>query len=110
MNFNQFIVTGATKNYSLADGSTICLARRGNDIIVFAIDTNGAKAPNTLGRDIFSFAVEKDSNHVKDYLFGGEWLAEDDNDACSVDGNGGEIGIKGAGCADRLIKDGKMDY
>ena len=34
----------------------------------------------------------------------------DDNDACSVTGSGGANHIKGIGCADRLLKEGKMNY
>ena len=114
------VLTGAspghtTKNYILQDGSTIAMAAWISNIdyrggqIVLVIDTNGKKGPNVVGRDIFDIEITGE-NANRDYNIRSLEETGDDNDACSVTGSGGANHIKGIGCADRLLKEGKMDY
>ena len=98
--------TNSENIYYFADGSSCAIAGafNGGDI-VFACDTNGDKKPNTLGRDIFTFRT-----NPRDNSFAPEFKSGDNNDACIISGNGGEVNIKGIGCGDRLLAEGKMDY
>lgn len=93
---------------ALAKGTN--LSKKAYDLV---IDVNGAKKPNTVGRDIFGFAVG-DDGHL--YPYGGEDYAKysetgtwkDNEGAYScTDGNS----VSGWGCTARLIEHVyKMDY
>ena len=107
MHVNKDILQVWNVSYSLVIVAYVDMTNKRN---VFLVDTNGVKGPNTLGRDIFSFKLEVDPDGKKDYIFGPEFETGEDNDACSATGNGGEAGLKGLGCGDRLLKEGKMSY
>ena len=82
------------------------------------IDVNGKDAPNTFGRDIFWFEVgengtlypngSKDVARVESQQ--GRW---DENSvaACNNASKGSEEGLRGIGCAGRVVADGyKINY
>ena len=87
--------------FILMDGSYIGLRSTGmstddpNLKIWFFTDINGAKSPNTIGKDIFTFTIISDSLLPSGY--------DGDYSECKKD-------AKGWGCADYIIKYGKMDY
>lgn len=82
------------------------------------IDVNGKDAPNTFGRDIFWFEVGENGtlypNGSKDVARvesqHGRW---DENSvaACNNASKGSEEGLRGIGCAGRVVADGyKINY
>lgn len=98
--------TNSDDMYYFADGSSCAISVAIDEYGIGLIcDTNGDKAPNTLGRDIFVFIIE-----IRDNKFKPQYETGENNDACSVNGDGAEGGLKGLGCADRLLKEGKMNY
>lgn len=80
---------------------------QGNDIecASIAIDVNGFKGPNTLGRDIFSFYISKNGliadgmPHTRDE----NWDYHCNPGATTVQGIGD-------GCAGKVLIEGKMNY
>ena len=96
------------KYYTLSDGSAFLIpVAMENFGIVVAVDTNGVKAPNTFGRDIFQFIIGSDSDND---LLTPSTKSGDNNQNCSADGTPDEGEFSGIGCADRLLKEGKMNY
>jgi hypothetical protein len=92
--------------FTLADGSTLIIKFRsnagggflwGNPDMLFVIDVNGKKSPNTVGRDIFYFYLNS-SDKGKVYPYG---YAQTDD--CNKDG-------AGYTCAYKIITEGKMNY
>ncbi len=91
-------------------GSGTNLAKKAYDLV---IDVNGTKKPNTIGRDIFGFAVG-DDGHLFPYggndyaIFSetGTWNGAEGDYSCA-DGSS----VSGWGCTARLIERAyKMDY
>lgn len=62
----------------------------------FMLDTNGKKAPNTIGKDIFFFAINDDNKIT--------W-AGNDNYPWEY-----ECDDTGWGCAGKLLQEGRMNY
>ena len=83
--------------------------------IVIAVDINGDKAPNTIGKDIFWVGVffQNNNNHYYRkgssgvYLWGSgntrEYLMRTSQDACKKEDT---IGIEGGSCAAVILLDG----
>lgn len=99
------------KYYTLASGASIApLANvEGNKIMNIAVDTNGPKAPNTLGRDLFFFAIYRDG-YIDDYKSGANaplTTAQRDGDSCLSSTEKGS----GWGCFGLILKNGwRMTY
>ena len=117
---NGLSVSNAPENsdkyYILADGSAINLmVKSGSHWVIFLADTNGVKGPNIIGRDIFAIMISDYDDYGNgkqaddQYFITAQVATGDNNEACSVDGNGGTFGIPGLGCADRLLKEGAMN-
>jgi len=62
-----------------------------NVCAVFFYDINGDKKPNSLGKDIFLFAINADGVYPDDY------------DVCNKNS-------QGFGCAAYIIRNGNMNY
>ena len=91
------------------------------EVMMMIIDTNGAKKPNTFGRDIFCLAIYKVKNGYilapwESYDCSGDYCEpkrvverantlNSDNYGCST-----TSASSGQGCAIRLLLEGKMDY
>ena len=110
----NFAFVNGCGNIVLADGSILalspmsstCNVNEGNGALVntcgsFAIDVNGAKPPNQMGRDVFLFWVTKTSI----VPFG----APGDGFYCNP--NGGSLPYtQGHGCAQNILTNGAMNY
>lgn len=69
---------------------------------VIYVDINGKTLPNTLGKDIFSFSVNKyNLTPYKDYRF------SDENQHCKLPG---DDTWNGCGCAARAIRESGINY
>jgi len=99
-------------NFTLANGMNIaydhCAAKYAffglpNDIMLpfihFIVDINGNKGPNTLGKDIFSFSLDK--NGLRPFGIG------NDSQNCSRSINGNTSGY---GCAYKVLKEEAINY
>ena len=79
------------------------------------VDTNGVKEPNTLGRDIFSFDIEKINGKYNIYPTGlydsnGNTYTLQDITGDEVDNCTTELESEGKACGARLLLEGKMKY
>ena len=83
----------------LNDGSTIVMRGYNEDDLYFSFDMNGAKGPNTLGKDIFRFYLTPDKN--KDFIYPPD---ESKLRECISSNNGGWE------CAQWVVVKGNMDY
>jgi prepilin-type N-terminal cleavage/methylation domain-containing protein len=92
--------------FTLADGSTLIIKFRnnygggflwGSPDMLFIVDVNGKKSPNTVGRDIFYFYLNA-NDKGKVYPYG---YAQTDD--CNKEG-------AGYTCAYKIITEGKMNY
>ena len=97
----------------LQDGSAILSINYydPNDGIAFIVDTNGIKAPNTVGRDIFCFAAPHTYDGTTRFLpcgmyAAGEFVLEEDIMLNCSDSDDGSA----SSCGARLLLEGKMDY
>ncbi len=112
---NDFGTGGNTRvSLILADGTLLsivsinpdCSANRGGGFLkkvcgAFAIDVNGEKKPNQVGRDIFQFYFAKEGVVPYGTEMEKEWSFPDE---CNVKSN------KGWGCAAWVIYKENMDY
>ena len=81
------------------------------------VDVNGAKGPNTWGRDVFQFGVKKDgklfprTSEEGKALGDGYYTWKDVAYYCGVAGSSNVSGVQGNGCAARIIEEGwVMNY
>ena len=88
---------------------------------IVAIDINGSKGPNIIGRDIFNFELDLRGNLLPLYsrqyqeFFGGisapHWGDPTNSYGCGTPGSSKMSGSFGNGCAARIIENGwVMDY
>jgi len=88
----------------LADGTAILILNEDHceDVIgcgSVQVDVNGAKKPNTYGRDIFKFVIYK----TKIAPEGFDLAKADINTYCSISGSG-------QFCATKVLREGEMNY
>lgn len=108
--------------YVLSDGSTVAFIFRGAEpqpLIEVLADINGLKNPNTMGKDIFDFAIVTNKTATR-YKTGGiyarGWLLNIETDGYSNYGCGKDVldpNFAGAFCGMKIIRDGyqiKDDY
>ncbi|MBR6098851.1 type II secretion system protein [bacterium] len=90
------------------DGSEIIhlsAKKAGNNIGIF-VDINGAKNPNTVGRDIFYLDVNNNGVITGSYNVTQNWrTATSSTDKCEMDGTS-----RGWGCAGRVLEEDAMNY
>lgn len=88
----------------LADGSMIMAYSDGSSSGFYRIDVNGKTPPNTLGKDIFTFAIKKN----KIVPWGGEIDTDYPFDRfCNPKGSGLD---QGRGCTAWVIYNENLDY
>jgi len=75
------------------DGST-------NRCALIWVDLNGAKKPNTIGRDLFFFVIKENGLYPNGC---------DDDRYCDANSTTGNFG-KGYGCACKVLREGAMNY
>ena len=93
------------------------------EVILTLVDTNGGKAPNTVGRDIFYFEIYKTQKGYVLAPFGsykcsGDYCESKTKEELKTDLEDANTDISctftgesaGQGCAARLLLEGKMDY
>ncbi|MBR1754488.1 hypothetical protein IJ732_06585 [bacterium] len=96
---------GSTLNRLILADGTVALLRSGiADLSVF-VDINGAKEPNTLGRDIFRFNYNKDGK-IFFNRYGQSPSDESDNSWASCNPTRGE----GWACVEWVYFKENMDY
>lgn len=113
----------AAKQAAIARGCTYYT--NAADIV---IDVNGKNSPNTFGRDIFWFQLGEngvlypvggvDVSHVDEWqdengnnMHHGTWNEANNDSSCLDDDKGNNAGVRGMGCAARVIADGyKINY
>lgn len=113
----------AAKQAAIARGCTYYT--NAADII---IDVNGKNSPNTFGRDIFWFQLGEngvlypvggvDVSHVDEWqdengnnVNHGTWNVANNDSSCLDNDKGSRAGVRGIGCAARVIADGyKINY
>ena len=83
----------------LNDGSTLVMRGYNNDDLYFSFDINGAKGPNTLGKDIFRFYLNAERKN--DFI---NPVSQENLRSCVSAGNGGWE------CVFWIISKGNMDY
>lgn len=97
----------ALRIFSLSDGMNVVLNVWGNygelgvndsDVVSFAVDVNGDKKPNTLGKDVFFFVLT--NNKLVP--------AGNDNDSALCVKNGNDI--SGIDCAAKVLREGAINY
>ena len=87
----------------LASGAAVCIVRNGV-IINISVDVNGKQGPNILGRDLFSFVMEKDGT-----ITTWENISTITQNFASVCAGATEDSY--GACFARILNDGwKMDY
>lgn len=97
----------------LADGTSVSFDRWGatdspigtgagiSDVFVIAVDVNGDKGPNTMGRDVFYFTLAKNKNTLV--------AAGVDNNSPQCTPNDTTL-YAGVDCAAKVLFGGTMDY
>ena len=96
----------------LEDGSAISSTAIEPNVrcIYLLVDTNGAKEPNTMGRDMFTIRYGYDSTVDKSAV---GFLRVTDSyveNCCNTSSNSCSSGIQGESCGLRMAREGKMDY
>lgn len=81
--------------FSLNDGTAVLFDWDGTstDLFRFAIDTNGPKPPNQLGKDLFMFYYNPNSRILKSF----------DTSSCTTSDYGW-------GCTGKILQDGEINY
>ncbi|MBQ8459389.1 type II secretion system protein [bacterium] len=89
---------------------------QGFDMGSFIIDINGFKGPNKMGRDIFQFVLSDDGTI---YPWGSQAFSKffcGNLTSCYWNSNNSSVSCikydsdRGAGCAGRVLEEGKMNY
>ena len=104
--FNNYVSSqtgGGSTQYFLNIGSSILISEITDDGAVIMADINGVKTPNIIGRDIYFFLLSKSNNKIMPKTPTGAG-----NKNCGGVPDSGVI--PGEGCADRMLKEGKMSY
>jgi len=105
---------GAFVNVRIGGSSNL----QGTEPVQFMIDINGAKGPNTFGRDLFCFTIYKTA---KGYILAAVYTYTCGEKVCNIVDNEGITQLLeeckttnsdsyGMGCAAKLLLEGKMDY
>ncbi len=124
--YNEFIneeislIATYHKSYTLADGSSIAFipyVENGFfDVVYFYVDTNGLKGPNVCGRDLFILQYSKRDNKFGLYSYTEYKLTDDEGNTSDRYGKPYDMCNPslpdniGDACADRLLKEGAMNY
>ena len=89
---------------TLQDGALL-MASIDSEFFQIMADLNGAKGPNTLGRDLFIFVIDATDEGTKILLPGYDNTSEEIISGCTTTAASG-----GLTCGQRLLLEGKMDY
>ncbi len=101
-----------TVAYALVDGSVLVIQyleadANGNPTSLLSIDANGKKGPNTGGRDVFSFEIDKINPDDSKSGFGIVPRADYKTDPDQCDPSKTDFGDA---CSSRLLIEGGMNY
>lgn len=112
-NTESFITSRSTHNYyALSNGAVIrpLIAKEGAKRFNILVDTNGKKAPNTLGRDVFFIGVYNNGG-IDDYAEGRNApLSNSDRNTLFTDQCNANNG-SAWGCFGKILADGwQMNY
>ncbi len=86
--------------FILSDGKIIFLDKSHGDNLLVGVDTNGKKAPNLLGHDLFLFKLNYQTGALVGYDLGMDSI-EDENTYCSKTSNDG---LNGLSCSVEALK------
>lgn len=87
-------------NFVAVDGSFIFVDNSNTDELLIGVDTNGKKAPNLLGHDVFLFRIDHETGALKGY--DGSNNRDDENSKyCDKDSTSG---LNGLSCSVEALK------
>ena len=108
---NSLLMGGNGMTVLMQDGSVISImptnhGQHGIYGLAYVVDTNGAKGPNILGRDVFMISYSPNAQGI--WVFNDGANPEDCDPNGTLSGGGGPG--SGIGCSARLLQEGKMSY